>query len=810
MSTTYSYTIPTVDGTQVVYYTATSNNEKLGVLAASSMGFSIVTPSNEQTTGVYVLAYDAGSSTLAFVAKESSSDGKAPPVGEKKGALYLKSTASMTSWEVFNTGILVANSAESNVASLSVRDNGDYVINYNNGIYSLSLSRNNTNYPSGILVGNNTTTLTGIAASLDNFEATETSNLYAINVTGTNSSTLTYSLLQIPANAMIYYNNGTIKSIGLPENSDDAYYGLHYTTTDQSYVYSKIPTPPENNGIVVHNNFEYTVLKPDDNSDGIYYLKYSDNISNVGVVKFDPGFLYADDTTSSIKGISIVNGDSIISSSGGSTTLKNIPTGLLYGNSEGINSVNISTPGNYVLKYSNNEFSALTLPSTSNGIIIYDAAESVYSCINAQSGTYYLKGAQKSGKWYFILENAYVNNYNGINYVANRAEYIPNVMRFQELENADSSACYTIKASTQSIPNQGRTLTLTAQRIEPGIMYGTSGHNVKYASFPSGNTDDQYVIKYNSDDESIYLSPFTATATVSVPASGILVGSAGNSIGSIKTSSNVDDTFVINFSKGSTGVDDGTYSLKSLNTLLPTITTSFGSPFLFNLAGSPTSSVFVTLTNENYYCSTKVNIPTYALKTIGVQTRVDVEGIYRVNFDATKTTLVVDQSFSSSLAFPNQNMVDLTFVLAFNDNYVYVGIDKFNDNSLAKIGGWTGVYETWDDSGYKFKVNTTNNSSSFIITGNQNAGSTTIATTSNISAIPITNSPPFEYRYFKTSLYFTAGNLTNFNAVASNTPKLYIFYGYTIDRVPSLADGVSIANVNITVYSSAIPSLPVP
>ena len=285
---------------------------------------------------------------------------------------------------------------------------------------------------------------------------------------------------------------------------------------------------------------------------------------------------------------------------------------------------------------------------------------------------------------------------------------------------------------------------------------------------------------------------------------------ANNVIGSIKTSTNVDDTFVINFSKGSTGVDDGTYSLKSLNTLLPTITTSFGSPFLFNLAGSPTSSVFVTLTNENYYCSTKVSIPTYALKTIGVQTRVDVEGIYRVNFDATKTTLVVDQRFSSSLAFPNQNMVDLTFVLAFNDNYVYVGVDKFNDNSLAKIGGWTGVYETWDDSGYKFKVNTTNNSSSFIITGNQNAGSTTIATTSNISAIPITNSPPFEYRYFKTSLYFTAGNLTNFDAVASNTPKLYIFYGYTIDRVPSLADGVSIANVNITVYSSAIPSLPVP
>lgn len=347
MSTTYSYTLPTVDGTQVKYYTATSNNEKLGVLAANSNGFSIVTPSNEQTTGVYVLAYDAGSSTLAFVAKESSSDGKAPPVGEKKGALYLKSTASMTSWEAFSTGILVANGAESNVDSLSVRDNGDYVINYNNGIYSLSLSRNTTNYPPGILVGNNTTTLTGIAASPNDFE-TKTSNLYAINVTGTKSSTLTYSLLKIPENAMIYYDDSTIKSIGLPENSDDAYYGLHYTTSNQSYVYSKIPTPPENNGIVVHNNFEYTVLKPDD-SDGIYYLKYSDNISRVGVVKFETGFLYADDTTSSIKGISIVNGDSIISSSGGSTTLKNIPAGLLYGNHDVLSAAVTSESGNYYL-----------------------------------------------------------------------------------------------------------------------------------------------------------------------------------------------------------------------------------------------------------------------------------------------------------------------------------------------------------------------------------------------------------------------------------------------------------------------------
>ena len=806
MSTTYSYTLPTVDGTQVKYYTATSGNRNPGVLTTSSTGFSIVTPTN--TAGVYVLAYDANSSTLTFVNKESSTSGDAPPVGEAKGALYIKSTtAGDISWEAFDAGVLVANGVESNVTSLSVKDNGYYVIKYNNGNYSLSPTGNTTTYPSGILVGNNTT-LTGIAASPDNFETTTTSNLYAINVTGTNSSTLIYSLLQIPANAMIYYNNGAIKSITLPENSDDAYYGLHYTTSNQSYVYSKIPTPPENNGIVVHNNFEYTVLKPDDNSDGIYYLKYSDNISKVGVVKFEPGFLYADDTSSSMKGISIVNGDSIISSSGESPTLKKIPTGLLYGNSEGINSVNISTPGNYVLKYSNNEFSALTLPSTSNGILIYDAVESVYSCINAQSGTYYLKGAQKSGKWYFILENAYVNNYNGINYVANIADYIPNVMRFQELEDADSSACYTIKASTQSIPNQGRTLTLTAQRIEPGIMYGTSGHNVKYASFPSGNTDDQYVIKYNSDDELIYLSPFTATATVSVPASGILVGSAGNSIGSIKTSSNVDDTFVINFSKGSTGVDDGTYSLKSLNTLLPTITTSFGSPFLFNLAESQQSSVFVTLTNNNYYCSTQVSIPTYALKTIGVQTRVDVEGIYRVNFDATKTILKVDQDFSSSLAFPNENMVDLTFILAFNDNYVYVS--NFTDNSLAKIGAWTGICTNWDNDGYNFKVETTKNYDLFYITGDDNAGSTDISMTNNISAIPITNSPPFEYRYFKTSLYFTAGNLTQFDAVDSDTPKLYIFYGYTVSDTTLLAAGVSIANVNITVYSSAIPSLPVP
>lgn len=346
MSTTYSYTLPTVDGTQVKYYTATSNNEKLGVLTTSSTGFSIVTPTN--STGVYVLAYDASSSKMIFVNKESTTSGDAPPVGTAKGALYIRSTTTGASWEAFRTGILVSNSNTSTVTGITASNNGNYVINYNNGNYSLSPTGNTTTYPSGILVGNNTTIPSSIAASPNDFE-TKTSNLYAINVTGTQSSTLTYSLLKIPENAMIYYDDSTIKSIGLPENSDDAYYGLHYTPSNQSYVYSKIPTPPENNGIVVHNNFEYTVLQPDGNSDGIYYLKYSDNISTVGVVKFEPGLLYADDTTSSIKGISIVNGDSIISSSGGSTTLKNIPTGVLYGNHDVLSAAVTSESGNYYL-----------------------------------------------------------------------------------------------------------------------------------------------------------------------------------------------------------------------------------------------------------------------------------------------------------------------------------------------------------------------------------------------------------------------------------------------------------------------------
>ena len=139
MSSTYSYTIPTVKGTQVNYYTATSNNLTPGVLTARSTGFSIVTPTN--TAGVYVLAYDASDSSdkkLIFVAKESSSDGKAPPVGETKGALYLRSTTTTgVSWEAFNTGILVSNAGTSTVTGITASNNGNYVINYNNGNYSL-------------------------------------------------------------------------------------------------------------------------------------------------------------------------------------------------------------------------------------------------------------------------------------------------------------------------------------------------------------------------------------------------------------------------------------------------------------------------------------------------------------------------------------------------------------------------------------------------------------------------------------------------------------------------------------------------
>lgn len=728
MSSTYSYTIPTVAGTQVKYYTATSNNEKLGVLSTSNTGFSIVNvPAG---TSNYVLNYNGSNGSLSFIDQTAvSTDTDVPKINETTGALYMQNNGENT-WQPFNAGILVSYTSTSTVAGITATNVGNYMINYDGSNYSLATyTVADVTYPSGILVGSNGYELTGITTS----------------------------------------NNGD--------------YVIRYS--DGTYSLKENSSPTYQKGILV--------------GDGSSTLKYMTG--------------EAGDFSSTEPNYYIIKATTTTPNTAPSTySLSVVPlNGLLYTNSEeGINSVNISTNGNYVLKYSNNNLSALTLPATSSGIIIYDAAESVYECINAQSGTYYLKGVQRSGRWFFTLENAYVNNYNGINYAANGTNYVPNVMRFKELEDADSSACYIIKASTQSIPDQGRALTLAAQIINSGIMYGTSDHNVKYASVSGKiNTDDQYVIKFNND-QSLFLSSFTATATVSVPTSGILVGGANNVIGKIAPLTNVNDTFVINFASGTTGVDDGTYSLTSLNTLLPTITTSFGSPFSFNLARlQQSATVFVTLTNKNYFCSTQVSIPTYALKTNLVQTRVDVEGIYRVNFDATTTTLKVDTKFSSSLAFPNQNMVDLTFVLAFNDNYVYAGAEKFNDNSLAKIGEWTGVYETWDDSGYDFKLNTTKNDESFIITGNQNVGSEQISLTSNISAIPITNSPPFEYRYFKTSLYFTAGNFTNFDAVDSDTPKLYIFYGYTIEE-PSLANGVSIANVNITVYSSAIPSLPVP
>lgn len=732
MSTTYSYTIPTVDGTQVKYYTAKSNNEKIGVLSTSSTGFSVVTPSNDQTTGMYVLAYNASNSQMVFVNKESSTSGDAPPVGTSKGALYIKSTtAGDISWKAFNTGILVANSNTSTVTSISTPSTeGNFIIHYDNsGGYSFTTyTAVNIYFPSGILVGQDSNTPVGITAS---------------------------------------------------EMGD---YIIHYDGADYSLVENT--SPIYNKGILV--------------GDGSSTLKYMTGEE--------------DDFSSTQSNYYIIKATTTTPNTAPSTySLSVVPlNGLLYTNSEGINSIEIpSKDGNYVLNISNgNEISMTSIPVPSDsGIIMYNKITSTYKYIKPDSGHFYITGTTDSNADFFPfgLTDAYSGNDAGIIYVSDGANYVQDVLTFTGLSDAVSSACYTIKANYVN----ANAVTLDAQIINSGIMYGTSEHNVMYASFPAGiNADDQYVIKYNSDNQTIYLSSFTATASVSVPTSGILVGGAGNRIGSIKTSSNVNDTFVINFSSGSTGVDDGTYSLKSLNTLLPTITTSFGSPFLFNLAGSPQSSAFVTLTNENYYCSTQVSIPTYALKTDLVQTRVDVEGIYRVNFDATKTTLMVDRSFSSSLAFPNENMVDLTFVLAFNDNYVYVS--DFTNNSLAKIGAWTGVCTGWDQDGYNFKVETTNNPNLFIITGNQNAGSEYISVTDNISAIPITNSPPFEYRYFKTSLYFTANNRTTFSNITSDTPKLYIFYGYTIDRVPSLADGVSIANVNITVYSSAIPSLPVP
>lgn len=733
MSTTYSYTIPTVDGTQVKYYTATSNSTNPGVLTANGTGFSFVTPTN--STGVYVLAYNASNSQMVFVNKESSESGDAPPVGDAKGALYLKSTTGDTSWEAFNTGILVANSNTSTVTSISTPSTeGNFVIHYDSsGGYSFTTyTAVNIHFPSGILVGKNSNTPASITAS-------ETGN-----------------------------------------------YIIKYDGADYSLVEN--PSPTYGKGILVGDGtstLKYMTGQEDD---------FSSTQSNYYIIKATTTNTHTAPSSYSLSVVPL--------------------NGLLYTNSEGINSIEIpKIAGNYALNINDgNEISMNSIPvPSSSGMIMYNAYTSTYKYIEPDSGYFYIRGTTDSNADFFPfgLTNAYSGNDAGILYVSDGANYKQNVMTFTKLKDDDvSSACYTIKANYVN----ANAVTLESQIINPGIMYGTSDHNVKYASAQGElNADDQYVIKYNIDDQSLFLSSFTATATVSVPTSGILVGGANNVIGKIAPLTNVNDTFVINFASGTTGVDDGTYSLKSLNTLLPTITTSFGSPFSFNLARlQQSATVFVTLTNTNYFCSTQVSIPTYALKTNLVQTRVDVEGIYRVNFDATKTTLKVDTNFSSSLAFPNQNMVDLTFVLAFNDNYVYAGADKFNDNSLAKIGEWTGVYETWDDSGYDFKVNTTKNHTSFIITGNNNAGSTTIATTSNISAIPITNSPPFEYRYFKTSLYFTAGNLTNFDAVNSDTPKLYIFYGYTIDRVPSLADGVSIANVNITVYSSAIPSLPVP
>ena len=720
----YSYTIPTVDGTQVKYYAATSNNSNPGVLTASSEGFSIVTPTN--STGVYVLAYDASDSSdkkLIFVNKESSTGGTAPPVGETKGALYLKSTTSGASWEAFNTGILVSNSNASTVTSITAPSTaGDFVIHYDNnsGGYSFtSYTAVNINFPSGILVGKNSNTPDSITASK-------------------------------MGNYIIHYDGTTD-------------YSLVETT---SPIYSK--------GILV--------------GDGSSTLKYMTG--------------QADDFSSTQSNYYIIKATTTgINTEPSSYSLSVVPlNGLLYTDSNGINSVEIpASSGNYVLKYSNSSLSAVTLPTTA-GIITYNAAKSVYNCINAVSGTYYLKGTKDddSGNYSFVLEKAFVNNYNGINYAANGAQYIQNVMRFTQLENTTSSACYIIKASNAAIPDGGNTLTLNAQIINSGIMYGTDNHDINYASFPEYiNANDQYVIKYNSNDQSIYLSSFTATATVSVPTSGILVGSANNVIDSIKASSNVDDTFVINFSKGSTGVNDGTYSLKSLNTLLPTITSSVGSPYiLMNPTNSSTTSM--TLTNEYYYCSTQVNIPTYALKTDGIQTRVDVEGIYRVNFDPTSLELTTDNRFSSSLTIPNSNSVNLMFILAFNPSNVHFG-ESTSNSTLANIGSWGNIN---DDDGYNFNtyLNTSYNYV-FLTDGTKVTTSSQLSTTRNISVIPITNSPPFEYRYFKTSLYFNVNTLTKCENVSSSTPAVYIMYGYNKSN-HVFNDGVSIANVNITVYSS--------
>lgn len=728
MSTTYSYTLPTVKGTQVKYYTATSNNEKIGILSTSNTGFSIVNvPAG---TSNYVLNYNGTSNTLSFIAQtEVSTDTDVPKIETVSGALYIQNNGGAKTWQKFDAGILVSNLATSTVTGVTASDDGDYVIKYQNGTYSLTTyTAVNITYPSGILVGSNGNGLSGITASKN--------GEYVI----TYSSTVGYSLTE---NVRPTYQNGILVGNGSSN--------LSYIAAQQSDF--------------------------DDTADNYYLVKVS--ASSIG------------ETPSSY-------------------SLSKLPLdGLLYANSNGINSVNISAPGNYVLKYSNNNtLSTIALPTNNSGIITYDADTSAYGCINAMSGTYYLKGIQTGsvGNYSFILENAFFNNANGINYAANGAGYIQNVMRFEEIENNDdASACYIINATNEIVENRGNILTLNAQIINPGFMYGTSDHEVLYASFPEEfDPNDQYVIKYDSNDASLRLSSFTATASVSVPTSGILVGGANNVISSIKPSTNVNDTFVINFAQGTTGVNDGTYSLTSLNTLLPTITTSFGSPFLFNLAGSQESSTFVTLTNEDYYCSTQVSIPTYALKTDSVQTRVDVEGIYRVNFNVTtSTTLTVDPSFSSSIAFPNDNMVDLTFILAFKDSYVRVGTNSGSSNTLAVIDKWGGDYAAWNANGYAFKTYANNRPDYLFMVGDNDGNSTPISMTDNISAIPITNSPPFEYRYFKTSLYFAVNDLTKATAVTSSTPKLYIFYGYS-DNIAELADGVSIANVNITVYSSTL------
>lgn len=722
MSTTYSYTLPTVDGTQVKYYTATSNNEKLGVLTTSSTGFSIVTPTN--STGVYVLAYDASSSKMIFVNKESTTSGDAPPVGTAKGALYLKSTTTGASWEAFSTGILVSNTGDSSVTGITAPSVGDFVIHYNGTDYSFSsYTAVNIHYPSGILVGDNSNTLDSITAP------------------GT-------------GNYIIHYDNGT---------------------SDYSLIENSSPTYPK--GILV--------------GDGSSTLKYMAG--------------QEDDFSSTQLNYYIIKATTTETDTAPSTySLSVVPlNGLLYTNrDEGINSIEIPTNnGNYVLNIDNNDVSMTSIPVPSDsGMIMYNAYTSAYKYIAPTSGYFYIKGTTNSNTDFFpfTLTNAYSGNNTGIIYVTNGAEYKQDVITFTGLSSSVVSACYTIKANYDN----ANAVTLESQIINSGIMYGTSNHDILYASFPSiFNANDQYVIKYNSDNQSIYLSSFTATASVSVPTSGILIGGANNKIGSIQPSSNVDDTFVINFSRGSTSIDDGRYSLTSLNTLLPTITSSVGSPYVLMNLTSTINATSVTLTNSNYYCSTQVSIPSYALKTDGVKTRVDVEGIYRVNFDPTSLELTADTTFSSSLTIPNDNDVNLMFILAFNPSNVHFG-GSTTDNTLANIGSWDENVVDADNDGFNFNTYLNTSYNSVYITDNSDSG-VHLSGTRNISVIPITNSPPFEYRYFKTSLYFNVSNFTKCSNVTSGTPAVYIMYGYDLSN-HVFNDGVSIANVNITVYSSTL------